>query len=292
MQLADVLNRYVAFISQRRSPGTVRIRSACFRPFLKVHGAVPADRLTHAMAYEFCTSDGSARFLMQSLSAALRWAMRSGIIDKNPMVGIELPPSRSRGREAVLTQDQHENIVSSLDNYYGLALRDFIIALENTGARPSEIADAEAANLSADGAIVYHGKARLLRGEKAHKTSRRDKERVILLTGEALELAKRLVKRHPKGPLWRTRCGTRWTKHGWGNSFRALARRLRLPHLTAYSYRHTFATRWLLAGGSVEVLAELMGNTPATIHKHYAHLCCDRQGLRAKLEAFRQSEPS
>ena len=41
-----------------------------------------------------------------------------------------------------------------------------------------------------------------------------------------------------------------------------------LAHLIPYVYRHTFATWWLRKGESVELLATLMGNTPAVIMHH------------------------
>jgi integrase len=70
------------------------------------------------------------------------------------------------------------------------------------------------------------------------------------------------------------------------SAFKELRKRTNTTGFTAYSYRHTFATRWLEAGGSIDVLAELMGNSPETIRKHYAHLFNDKHELRQKLEAF------
>jgi hypothetical protein len=63
-----------------------------------------------------------------------------------------------------------------------------------------------------------------------------------------------------------------------------------MPKLTAYSYRHTFATNWLLAGKFIELLAEIMGNSPPTIRKHYAHLCSDKGAIRKQLEEFMKRE--
>ena len=45
-----------------------------------------------------------------------------------------------------------------------------------------------------------------------------------------------------------------------------------MPQSTPYSYRHTFATAWPEQGRSVDILAELLGNSPAVIRKHYSHL--------------------
>ena len=47
----------------------------------------------------------------------------------------------------------------------------------------------------------------------------------------------------------------------------------------------------LEAGKPIETLAELLGNTPETIRKHYSHLCKSHAALRAALEEFRQSGP-
>ena len=66
--------------------------------------------------------------------------------------------------------------------------------------------------------------------------------------------------------------------------------------MIAYSYRHTFATDWLLDGGSIKVLADLMGNSVAMIEKHYGHLDVDpgrmQQLLFGFTERLRASQPA
>lgn len=291
MKTYELLNKYVSFITSRRSAGTVAMRQCCFRQFTKHYGDVPIGKVNHGMVYELCPTDGKLRLMIHSLSAAFHWAVKCGLAAKNPLVGIETPSGRSRSRDCLITPSQHEAILMATDNTYTTDFRDFIIALENTGARPGEIAAATAAAFSAaDGAIVYHGRTRLMRSEHRHKNSGKDRERVIMLTGEALELVRKLARRHAAGGvLFRNRHGHAWNECSWGRAFTVLSQRLRLPHLIAYSYRHTFATRLLLAGMPVEVLANLMGNSPEILHKHYAHLLADRAGLRAQLEAFRQA---
>jgi hypothetical protein len=37
------------------------------------------------------------------------------------------------------------------------------------------------------------------------------------------------------------------------------------------------------------VLAELLGNSPANIRKHYAHLCLKQEAIREQLERFKAS---
>ncbi len=69
--------------------------------------------------------------------------------------------------------------------------------------------------------------------------------------------------------------------------FIKLLRRLKVKGLTAYNYRHTWATEMLKAGMDVDAVAVLMGNSAAVIRQHYSHLLADRQGLREKLERFK-----
>ena len=74
--------------------------------------------------------------------------------------------------------------------------------------------------------------------------------------------------------------------------FIKLRKRPQPPNLTAYSYRHQFATDILKAGRDIDTLAELMGNSPAVIRQHYSHLLADKQALREKLERFRARSDS
>jgi integrase len=59
------------------------------------------------------------------------------------------------------------------------------------------------------------------------------------------------------------------------------------PSFTLYSYRHEAHTAYLEAGGSIDDLAAIMGNTPQVIRRHYSHLTDNPQRLRNLAEAFR-----
>jgi hypothetical protein len=72
-------------------------------------------------------------------------------------------------------------------------------------------------------------------------------------------------------------------------NFIRLRRRLGLGRVSAYSYRHKFATEFLLKGGSMAYVAELQGNSVAMIEHHYGHLREHGTELRNALLAFRAS---
>jgi integrase len=228
--------------------------------------------------------DGAIAVFVSAAKSAFAWALKAGLIDSNPVQYVEGPSVRSRSRDCILSAEDHQAILKKCRP----ALRDIAIILENTGARPSELVNATADAFREDlGALVYFAESRRRKKEYAHKTGGHKKERTILMSGEALEIVKRQVARHPNGPLFFNSRGRPWTRKGLVGAFFKLRRRLNLEALSAYSYRHTFATRWLEAGGSVDILAELIGNSPQTIRLHYAHLFNDRKELRKKLEEMR-----
>jgi integrase len=299
-----VFEKYLAHIHGKAKPATFALRSRYLCDFLadSGRGDVMVRDLAGIHVYDFIErrrrsrwvkkanrdcrwGDGAARALISSLKAAFSWAVRVKLVSTDPVASLVEPEVRSRGRDCVLTGAQHAVIVAHCRS----TLRDVVVVLENTGARPAEVVNASAAAFDADlGALIYHTETRRRRGEYSHKSATRGKDRVVLLTGEALAVVRRLAATHPIGELFRNTRGRRWTRSRLVSAFKELRCKAKMPSaFTAYSYRHTFATRWLEDGGSIDVLAELMGNTPETIRKHYAHLFNDRRELRAKLEAFR-----
>lgn len=58
-----------------------------------------------------------------------------------------------------------------------------------------------------------------------------------------------------------------------GRALRAALTKLKLPRMTWYqATRHTFASQWVLAGGSIEKLRELLGHSTVLVTERYAHL--------------------
>ena len=121
-----------------------------------------------------------------------------------------------------------------------------------------------------------------------HKTAQKtEKDRVIYLTPDLLGLVERLCEKHPTGYLFRNRDGRQWTNSAVYLMLKRLRKRLGMKSkMIAYSYRHSFATNWLKAGGSIKILADLMGNSVAMIEHHYGHLDADRQTMRKVLCSF------
>ena len=86
-----------------------------------------------------------------------------------------------------------------------------------------------------------------------------------------------------EGLLFKPACPTRGGREGRPPSFmrphtlhRHLARALRACELSTLTWyqatRHTFASQWVLAGGSIEKLKEIMGHSSVVVTERYAHL--------------------
>jgi hypothetical protein len=57
---------------------------------------------------------------------------------------------------------------------------------------------------------------------------------------------------------------------------RAALAALELPKMTWYqATRHTFASQWVMAGGTIEKLREVLGHSTVLVTERYAHLRAD-----------------
>jgi integrase len=180
------------------------------------------------------------------------------------------PPQRHRDR--ILTPEERQEILRTIPDQH---FRDFVFAMQETGARPGEVRKVTAAHVNLDlGVWVF----------KEHKTVKRTgRPRIIYLTPAMVELTRRLMEKYPEGPLFRgPRSKRGFTRNGVRCRFRNL--RKKLPHLAgviSYTMRHSFATQALVNGVGIAHVAELMGHVDASmVSQHYAHLAGNIQHMR------------
>ena len=231
------------------------------------------------------------RLAIDKLQAAFSWGEQQGLIshnliDRRAKKALGLRRKGSRGREYVLQPDEHEKLVAIAKPHFA----DLLKFLKGTGCRPGEAYHAEATHYDRKlGAIIYRWDAT---EGYIHKTAQKTgKDRVIYLAPDLVALVQRLCEKNPTGYLFRNRDGGQWTDSAVYLMLKRLRTRLKLiSKMIAYSYRHTFATNWLKNGGSIKVLAELMGNSVAMIEQHYGHLDADRETMRKLLCTFNANQ--
>lgn len=187
----------------------------------------------------------------------------------NPLKGLKKPSGRPKLHS--LTAEDEKAMYGATDACFG----DFLFAALHTGLRTF----CELAKITADD--VEESPRGMMWRVFSSKTK---KTRKIPVRPEVAELTRRLMKSAPKGsgrPLFQNSRGGAWTKVAGVARFVALRKELGWDKdpirkkYSCYSCRHTFAHRMLSGywnggkGCSIEVLAELIGDTPKVAFDHY-----------------------
>jgi integrase len=206
--------------------------------------------------------------------ATLNYGLKKLGLPSHPLIHVR--PGTVTSRDRYLTEMERQRIRTAVKGVFA----DYILALEQTGARPfSEICKVTAADVNLENATWTLAKWKNSRKKKGVK-------RVIYLTDAMLELTKRLMAKYPEGPLFRNATGSKWSRQSITWRFRQLGQKLGIEGLTAYVVRHGFITDALARGVPVAVVAELCGTSIQTINRRYAHLDQKADVLR---EALRQA---
>lgn len=217
---------------------------------------------------------------LRTLICALNWAMKQGLISRHCLEGKGSlrTKKRSRGEEAYIPQVVYDKLIAAVNTNFA----ELLEVIRRTGCRPNEAYHVEARYYRpADKIIVYpgHPKPDEFEWKNARKTGR---ERFIYLDDKLVKIVERRIKMHPEGPIFRTTRNLRWGNEAVSTELRWYAKKLKLATApTAYGLRHSFATDWLLQGGSIKVLADLIGTSVAMIEKHYGHLQVDKAKMRS-----------
>lgn len=187
----------------------------------------------------------------------------------NPLIGLKKPPQKPRLLS--FSANDEQLIYSATDQVF----RDFLFAAVHTGLRPF----CELAKLTADDVEeTDRGMMWRVFSSKTKKT------RKIPVPKSVAKLTRRLLKSCSADgttPIFRNAQGRPWKKVTGVHRFLAIKRDLGWgldpvrSRYSCYICRHTFAHRMLAGywtdgvGCSIEVLAELMGDTPKVAFDHY-----------------------
>lgn len=188
---------------------------------------------------------------------------------RNPLKGLKKPPSRPRLQS--ISPEDEPILYGATDE----AFRNFLLAAIHTGLRPF----CELAKLTAE--HVEETPRGMMWRVYSSKTK---KTRKIPVRPEVATLTLKLMRTAPSRsglPVFRNAQGNPWKKVTGVHRFLSLKRKLGWDQdevrkkYSCYACRHTFAHRMLSGfwnggvGCSIEVLAELIGDTPKVAFDHY-----------------------
>lgn len=233
--------------------------------------------------------------------AVLNWAVEQGYIDRHPLA--KLKRGSHKRRERVFTTEELDRICKFVKPDFSAFLR----ALELTGARPfAELAFVTATTKGWEEHIsvavgkrwkgplpkpaVVDWKEKTITFDE-HKNERKGKTRTIYMTEALVELLKKQAELHPTGLLFRNVKGKLWTSHDATRRLLYATETLGIPRGTIYAVRHKLINDGLAMGMSANVIAELVGNSPVTISRHYDHLSKQKKTMLKAAEQITSKPP-
>ncbi len=210
-------------------------------------------------------SDGHKRGCIIAVQRALRWAFKIGHIESNPIAYIEKPQAGKR--DQVVTRNELDMILSHVRDQ---EFRDLVMIAWEVGARPQELLRVEARHVDLRNLRWVFPKDEA-KGKRC--------VRIVYLTEKALTITKRLMLKHPEGPIFRNSQGRRWTPYAVNCRFERLKKKIDTKYCL-YAFRHSYATRLLEAGVDALTVSVLMGHSDTTmLGKVYQHLSHNPQHL-------------
>lgn len=199
--VAEVLDEYVAWLKGQphKAARTVKWYGGYLQSFLDSlpDQSITADRLTprHVQRWLGLHPDWKTgrRGAGVAVQRAFNWSAREGLLHaagmSSPPAGMEKPPQGKR--EQVISERKFEEI---LKNVRDENFEDLLVTAWETGARPRELFTVEASYVDeANSRRVFP--MRLSKGKKV--------QRVVYLSGRALEITRRLAARNRTGPIFR-----------------------------------------------------------------------------------------
>jgi site-specific recombinase XerD len=203
---------------------------------------------------------------LQHVRHFFRFAMKRKWTSENPAIDVQMPKNLKPTDKEPYSRNDVVKILAACDSmgrypYERLRARAMVLLLRYTALRISDVATL--------------AKDRVRNGEVYLRTMKNGK--VVKLPAPA-ELVKALdivpVPRGASGAcryfFWSGNGTTRAAVRDATRTLAAVFKASGVEGAHAHRFRHTLATELLEAGGSLEDVAEILGNSPNIIRKHYA----------------------
>jgi integrase len=187
------------------------------------------------------------------LRAIFEAAIEDDLMVKNPLKGV--PKLSEAPRTRVLTSEEQAKLIQDMPPKFGRWL-NFMLG---TGVRLAESLAIKVGDID-----LIHKTIRII--GKGHNGM--PKIRFIPIIGdELLSLIKIQLEENSSDVLWP------YHPRSLQMSLKRACVRLKIPHLSPHALRHTFATRYLIGGGDIFILAKILGHASVNITESvYAHL--------------------
>ncbi len=212
-------------------------------------------------------SPASVQNYVRTLRPFFSWLHREGYTEENILANLR-PPKAPQKLTEILSHEEVGRILSCFDADTESGSRDtaMVIALLDSGLRLSELTGLKVSDSHMDqGYLKVMGKGA--------------KERVVPIGSVAQKALQRYLFHFRPEPffedhdyLFLTLEGKPMSKNSVGLIFSRLARKSGIRRFHAHLCRHTFATNYLLNGGDVFSLQQILGHTSLEMVRRYVTL--------------------
>jgi site-specific recombinase XerD len=193
--------------------------------------------------------------------------------DDNPAKRIKSAKNVKPAEVVPYTPDELTRIIAACDAigrgpYERLRARAMVLLLNNTALRVSDVATLERDRVR-DGRILVRTKKT---GDTVYLPVWADTQTAL----DSLPVP-RGASNEPRYFFWNETTSRRAVVGIAERTLAAVFKRSKVPNAHAHRFRHTLATRLLGMGASFEEIADILGNSPEIVRKHYAKWSQARQ---------------
>ena len=209
----------------------------------------------------------SIQTYIRALRAFFNWLYQEGYTSENRLARLKPPRAPTKVVE-ILTQEEIRRVMGSTDPNTSAGARNYAILmlLLDTGLRCGEMRNVELENVNIEGGYLkVLGKG--------------GKERIVPFGATAQKALLRYILHFRPGPfnpiiqnLFLTLEGSPLTMNSVDMVFRRIDRKSGVKRLHPHLCRHTFATNYLVNGGDVFSLQQILGHTTLEMVRRYVTL--------------------
>ena len=216
ISLPEVVDHFLDWVERHRAPDTYEWYRYRLERLCQAYPKLQADQLRPFHVEEWVStyplSITSRRNYLRCAKRCYKWAKKQGHLTENPIADLEVPSAEEK--EVSLTAAEFDHFRSYVRNRN---LADLIEVTWLTGCRPQESLRVEARHVD-----VQHQRWVFYKSEsKGKKISR-----VVYMTDAAIAICKRLMLKHPTGPIFRNTSGKPWTTDAVNCGFLAIQMRM------------------------------------------------------------------
>jgi integrase len=271
--LKELIDRFAESLPADAPPDTVEYYRAYLGRLAGRFGNRRASGLTdrEAALWQKQMAGGSAPNTVNHAIACARrlfnWAIDDAGLIHGPNPFARVKALETKSRERLMSREEYRKLLEAA----GPALRDVLVALRYTSARPGEVRVLEWRM------VDWGRKLWVLPAHKTRRTSKAKAPRVIAFPPEVEEvLRRRAAAKGPGDRVFLTSGGKPWTKHRLSEAFDAARKKAGLDsdgeQLVLYSTRHTILTEAARNGVTGPQLQALGGWTSLAMARRYVHL--------------------